>query len=424
MEIHRTVIDGGELEAFSVSMRSATASLSRREFGVRRWTVFSLLAAACAPSIYAQSPVDAVPSPEQAAVVDPLNLRAPYGYIMDADTGVELYCKQCNTPLIPASMSKLMVYYLVFERIQDGRLSLDDEFTVSEHAWRTGGAGTDGSTMFLDLGSRVRVEDLIRGAVVQSGNDACIVLAEGIAGTEGAFADMMTARARELGLNQSTFANATGLDHPEQRMSAADIGLLSTLIIERFPEFYPIFSEPEFTWNGIRQFNRNPLMREIPGADGVKTGHLSASGYGLAGSAERDGERRVIVLQGMESEAVRRQEGARVMRAAFNDFEAVQFVEAGAQVGTADVWLGVTETVPLVVSEGFSAGLHVSSKGSLSAVVQYTGPIEAPVTEGDVIGELVLTADGMATQRLPVTAGASVARRGLIGRAIAGLRGD
>ncbi len=360
-------------------------------------------------------------SAQEAGTADPLNLAAPYGYILDSDTGVELYCKQCHEPLIPASMSKLMVYYLVFERIQEGRLSLDDEFRVSEHAWRTGGAGTDGSTMFLELNSRVRVEDLIRGAVIQSGNDACIVLAEGISGSEAAFAEEMTARARELGLANSTFANATGLDHPNQRMSAADIGQLGAMIIDKFPEFYPIFSEPEFTWNGIRQFNRNPLMREIAGADGIKTGHLSASGFGLVGSALREGERRVIVLQGMESETERRQEGSRVMRAAFADFEAVPLVSAGAQVGVAEVWLGQEQSVPLVVAEDLEVGLHVNSKRSLSAVVHYTGPLEAPVMEGDVVGELVFSANGMGERRLPVLAGASVKRLGLFGRAIAGL---
>ncbi len=358
------------------------------------------------------------------AVTDPLGLMAPYAFILDSDLGVELYCKDCHTPIVPASMSKLMVYYLVFERIQDGRLALDDEFTVSEHAWRTGGAGTDGSTMFLELNSRVRVEDLIRGAVIQSGNDACIVLAEGIAGSEAAFAEEMTTRARELGLENSSFANATGLDHPDQRMSAADIGRLGALLIENFPEFYPIFSEPEFTWNGIRQFNRNPLMREIPGADGIKTGHLSVSGYGLAGSALREGERRVIVLQGMESEAMRRQEGARAMRAAFNDFESVQLVAAGAEVATAEVWLGEAKTVPLVVTEDVETGLHVDSKRSLSAVVRYMGPLEAPVVQGDVVGELVFTANGMAERRIPLVAGASVDRLGLVGRALAGLGGN
>lgn len=354
---------------------------------------------------------------------DPLSLQAPYGFIMDADTGVELYCKACREPIIPASMSKLMVYYMVFERIQDERLSLDDEFTVSEHAWRTGGAGTDGSTMFLELNSRVRVEDLIRGAVVQSGNDACIVLAEGISGSEAAFAEAMTRRARELGLENSSFVNATGLDAPGQRMSVADIGLLGALLIERFPEFYPIFSEAEFTWNGIRQFNRNPLMREIPGADGIKTGHLSVSGFGLAGSAVRDGERRIIVLQGLESEEKRRQEGARVMRAAFNDFEAVQLVGADVHVGDAEVWLGVDATTPLVVRDAVEIGLHVNSRESLSAIVRYDGPLVAPVAEGDVVGEVVFSADGMSEVTAPVVVGASVERLGLIGRAFAGMKG-
>lgn len=400
-------------------MRTESPALSRSLLRLGR---ASALAASIAVALAGHASAQE-PGPADASA-DPLNLAAPYGYILDSDTGIELYCKHCHEPIIPASMSKLMVYYLVFERIKDGRLSLDDEFTVSEHAWRTGGAGTDGSTMFLELGSRVRVEDLLRGAIIQSGNDACIVLAEGIAGSEPAFAEEMTARAKEIGLQNSTFANATGLDDPKQRMSAADIGKLGAMIIEQFPEFYQIFSESEFTWNGIRQYNRNPLMREIPGADGIKTGHLSVSGFGLAGSAVREGERRVIVLQGMESEAVRRQEGARVMRAAFADFESVQLVSAGAEVATAEVWLGERESVPLVVNDSVSTGLHTNSRRSLSAVVHYTGPLEAPITEGDQVGELVFTADGMAEKRIPVVAGASVKRLGLLGRAIAGLGGD
>lgn len=277
-----------------------------------------IASAVCAASLFASAQTPAATTPSATAAeqfaADPLNTLAPYAVILDGDSGEILYSKRGDEPMIPASMSKLMLYYLIFERIRDGRIRLEDEFTVSEHAWRTGGAGTDGSTMFLKLGSKVSVENLLRGAIIQSGNDACITLAEGAAGSEEAFSREMTARAHELGLAQSTFTNVTGLDDPGHRMSAADIARISFLIIRDFPQFYPMFRETSFTWNGITQPNRNPLLRELPGADGVKTGHLSSSGFGLAGSAVREGKRRIIVLQGLSSEAERRSEGPRVMR--------------------------------------------------------------------------------------------------------------
>jgi D-alanyl-D-alanine carboxypeptidase (penicillin-binding protein 5/6) len=387
----------------------------------------SLLAAAIAASAaLAQTPAPqspGQPDPVAAFAADPLNTNAPYAYILDGDTGLPLYSKRGDEPFIPASMSKLMLYYIVFERIRDGRLKLEDEFTVSEHAWRTGGAGTDGSTMFLPLGSKVSVENLLRGAIVVSGNDACIVLAEGIAGSEAAFAREATARARELGMMNSTFTNATGLDDPDHRMSAHDIAIISYRIIKDFPQFYPMFSESSFTWNRITQPNRNPLLKEMDGADGVKTGHLAAAGYGLVGSAVRDGERRIVVLQGLTSETERRKEGPRVMRAAFVDFRSSSVVGKGTQVAEAEVWLGEKKTVPLVAAQDVSVGLHVAALKQLKSTVVYKGPLLAPVKEGDIVGELLIGAPGMTEIRVPVAAGASVNKLGLIGRALVGLRG-
>ncbi|MEZ5939190.1 MAG: D-alanyl-D-alanine carboxypeptidase family protein [Hyphomonadaceae bacterium] len=383
------------------------------------------LAGALALSAHAQTPApDTGGSAAEQLAADPLNTSAPYAFIMDGDSGQTLYCKSCETPVVPASMSKLMVYYLVFERIKEGRLKLSDEFKVSEHAWRTGGAGTEGSTMFLELGSKVSVENLLRGAIIQSGNDACIVLAEGIAGSEEAFAREMTARAAALGMKNSHFANVTGLDDPGQRMSVADIGRIGYHLIKDFPEFYPMFSEREFTWNGIRQPNRNPLLREMDGADGIKTGHLSVSGFGLVGSAVRDGKRRIIVLQGLGSESERRKEGPRVMRAAFNDFRSEEVVAPGAQVATADVWLGEEKSVPLVVADGVTIGAHIDALKSARSIVHYKGPLYAPVKKGDVVGELVVTIAGAEPVTVPVTAGADVSKLGLVGRAMVGLRGE
>jgi D-alanyl-D-alanine carboxypeptidase (penicillin-binding protein 5/6) len=383
------------------------------------------IALACvigASSTIAQQP-DSPPPAVQQLAADPLNTNAAFAYIMDGDTGGTLYCKDCREPMVPASMSKLMLYYLVFDRLKSGRLKLEDEFTVSEHAWRTGGAGTDGSTMFLKLGSKVSVENLLKGAIIQSGNDACIVLAEGISGSEEAFAREATAKAKEIGLENSSFANATGLDAPDHRMSAADIGRLGYLIISQFPDYYPWFAEPAFEWNGIRQPNRNPLLRELPGSDGIKTGHLSVSGFGLIGSATRDGKRRIIVLNGLPNETARRTEATRVMRVAFTDFETQNLVKKETTVATADVWLGTKKQIPLVATEDVTLGMHVDAKKSVRSVVVYNGPLTPPIKKGDVVGELVITASGIADVRVPVAAGEDVKKLGLFGRAMVGLRG-
>ena len=385
----------------------------------------SLFFVAAAAVAFAQQPPAAPPASPPAAplAADPLNTDAPYAFIMDGDTGVPLYSKQGYEPMIPASMSKLMLYYMVFERLKSNRLTMEEQFSVSEHAWRTGGAGTDGSTMFLPLNSKVSVADLLKGAIIVSGNDACIVLAEGIWGSEEAFARAATARAAELGMTASTFANATGLDNPKHRMSAHDIALLSFRLIKDFPEFYPMFKEPEFTFNNTRQYNRNPLLRELEGSDGVKTGHLGVSGYGLVGSAVRDGERRIIVLNGLASETARKTEAPRVMRSAFLDFDTVQFVHKGAQVGVADVWMGEEKSVPLIATEAYQAGLHADAVKGITGNLVYKSPLMAPIKEGDIVAELVLTAPGTAEKRIKVAAGKSVNELGLIGKAMMGLGG-
>jgi D-alanyl-D-alanine carboxypeptidase (penicillin-binding protein 5/6) len=377
--------------------------------------------------LHAQTPQPAAPT--AGAVInplltDPLNTIAPYAVVMDGDSGQVLYGKRGDDPIIPASMSKLMLYYMVFERIRDGRIKLSDELPVSEHAWRTGGAGTDGSTMFLKLGSKVSVENLLKGAVIQSGNDACIALAEGLAGSEEAFAQEMTARAHELGMKTSRFANVTGLDHPDHRMSATDIARIGYLIIRDFPEFYPLFREKSFTWNGITQPNRNPLINEIEGADGIKTGHLSASGFGLVGSAVRDGQRRIIVLQGLSSEAERRREGARVMRAAFSEFQKTELVAKDVDVADAQVFLGVRATVPLVATETVTRAMHVSARKNVQAKVVYKGPLRAPIQKGQIVGDLIITAPGLPETRIPVAAAEDVAKANIFARALIGLRGS
>lgn len=355
------------------------------------------------------------------ATADVLNTKADYAYIMDADTGLALYSKDGDVPFIPASMTKIMTAYVVFERIRDGRLSLDDEFLVSETAWREGGAASGGSTMFLELGSKVSVRDLLRGVIIQSGNDACIVLAENISGSQEAFAEEMTRRAQELGLESAKFENPTGLYSENHRISAADLAKLAYLSITDFPEYYSLYAEKEFTWNGIRQPNRNPLLGEVNGADGLKTGHLEISGYGLVGSAVRDGKRRIIVLNGLESKADRASEARRVMRAAFVDFKVVEVVQPDQIVGEAEVYLGKTKTVPLKSTELVKAALHADSIRDIKVEVVYDGPLKAPLNEGDVVGKIIVTAPDMETQTTNAVVAKSVAKKSLFERALVGI---
>ena len=353
------------------------------------------------------------------AEADTLNTKAEFAYIMDGDTGAEIYSKRGEEPMIPASMTKIMTVYLVFERIRDGRLSLDDEFSVSENAWRKGGAASGSSTMFLEPGSKVSVSDLLQGVVVQSGNDACIVLAEGVSGSEEAFAAAMTERARELGLSTASFKNVTGLNEDGHEISAEDLAKIALLTIQDFPEFYEIYSQENYTWNNISQPNRNPLLRDVDGADGLKTGHLEISGYGLVGSAVRNGERRIIVLNGLGSMAERASEAQRVMRAAFVDFKRFTLVDAGAEVGEANIWMGVEDTVGMAVDSTITRIINIDSARKLSFEVQHQGPVKAPITKGQEIGELVIT--GLNEElRLPLYATSDVAAKGFLDRVLMG----
>jgi D-alanyl-D-alanine carboxypeptidase (penicillin-binding protein 5/6) len=396
------------------------------------------VAAMLAAAAIAQQPTPATTpaateqQPAAPAKPDLLNTPANFAYIMDGDTGQELYSKNGHERMIPASMSKLMLYYVVFERLKEGRIKLTDEFTVSEHAWRTGGAMAGGSaarsnvsTMFLALNSKVSVENLLRGAIIISGNDACIVLAEGLFGSEATAASEMTKRAKEIGLENSTFENVTGLPGDNHRMTAADIAKLSYLIIKTFPEYYPMFSEPAFAWGGITQPNRNPLLKELPGSDGVKTGHLAASGYGLVGSSVEEGKRRIIVLNGLTSEGQRRSEGTRVMRTAFRDFRTVTMVTKGREVGFAEVWLGEQDRVPLLATEDLAMGLHADAARKIEAHIVYEGPLSAPVKQGDIVGKLVVSVEGREKpSEIPVAAGANVNKLNFFALAMRGLTGN
>ena len=352
-----------------------------------------------------------------AVAQDQYQTEASHAVIMDFDTGDILFDRNGDEAMPPASMSKLMTVLMTLEAIRDGRLNLDDELPVSENAWRRGGAASGSSTMFLEVNSRARVEDLLRGIIIQSGNDACIVIAEALGGSEEAFADMMTERAHELGLESASFANATGWPDPDHRISAADLAELARIIIADHPEFYGIWAEREFTYNGIRQFNRNPLLGVFSGADGLKTGHTEESGYGLVGTAERDGVRRIIVFNGMESNSARANEAERMMRAALSDYAVYELFAAGdALEPRAEVFMGDADSVALAVADDVARGLHRRARRNMTVTVAYDGPIPAPVSAGDVVGRVVIEVPGYETQEFPVVAAEDVGRKGLMGR--------
>jgi len=358
-----------------------------------------------------------------ASLAQNFDTAASHAVILDFETGEVLFSKNGEEAMPPASMSKLMTTLMAFEALDNGTLTLDTELPVSVYAWQTGGTTSGSSTMFLEPNTRVRVDDLLRGIIVQSGNDACIVLAEGLEGSEGAFADAMTARARELGLTSSTFANSTGWPDPEQRMSAIDLAHLAAIIIRDHPDYYAIYDEREYTYNGIRQFNRNPLLGVFDGADGLKTGHTEESGYGLVASAERDGVRRIIVFNGMGSERERANEAERMMRAAFSDFDVYPLFEAGATVGEADVFMGEADTVALRIDDDAVVGLHRRDRRDMSVSIVYDGPVSAPIAEGDPIGHLVVETESGVAREFPLVAAESVARKGMFGRAMDALVG-
>lgn len=373
-----------------------------------RLAALSLVAAlAAAPMANAQTGAFATP--------------AQHVTIMDSATGALLYCNDCETPMPPASMSKIMTVLLVAEALEAGRINWDTRYQVSEYAWRNA-AMSDGSHMFLPLNATATVRDLLRGAIVVSANDACIVLAEGIFGSEEAFVAEMNRRAQALGLRSARFRNATGLPDPDHVISSADLARLARHLIETYPEIYQIYSEREFTYNRRTQQNRNPLLGAFAGADGVKTGHTDASGYGLVGSAVLNGQRRIIVFNGMRSMADRRSEGLRLMRAAFHDFAINRVAAAGEQIGEAQVRLGSRSTVPLVAQNDIVIGGPRGVQTGLTAHIVYNGPLRPPLREGDVVARLVIEGPGFQTQEFPLTAGRKIGRANWFSRAFEGLR--
>ena len=336
--------------------------------------------------------------------------------LMDYDTGEYLFEKNIEEPVPPASMSKLMTVYLLMSKIKDGSIKLDDTFSVSENAWRKGGAATGGSTMFLSIGDNVSVENIIKGIVIQSGNDACIVVAENISGSEEDFAELMNKTAAELGLKNSTFANSTGLPHPDQRMSVEDLAILSRHIIKEFPDLYHYFKEKEFVYNNIKQGNRNPLLYTMPGADGLKTGHTEEAGFCLAASAVKGDRRLIEVMSGMTSNKERSEESERLMSWGFREFTNYKLFAKGDVVATAKVWYGKDKTVNLTVEEDVIKTVHGSQKDNIKATAELDEPIKAPIAVGDKVGVLKVETEGQSAVEIPLVAAADVQKVGLWGR--------
>jgi D-alanyl-D-alanine carboxypeptidase (penicillin-binding protein 5/6) len=332
--------------------------------------------------------------------------------LIDYRSGDVLFEKNPDEPIPPASMSKLMTALVAFEEIEAGNLSLEETLPVSERAWRMGG-----SRMFVEVGTRVSVHELLQGIIVQSGNDACVVIAEALSGSEEAFADRLNRRGTEIGLTNTTLRNATGWPDPEHLMSVRDLSIIARQIIMRFPEYYQYYSQLEFEFNGINQHNRNPLLQAgIPGVDGMKTGYTRDAGYGLVASAERDGRRLILVVAGLESSSQRRSESERLLEHGFRHFEEYRLFEPDTIVVDAPVWQGAIPSVPLVAGEVVGITLTRQARESLQVRVVYDSPVPAPVEAGQVIGQIELTVADQPTRVLPLVAAEAVDRAGVLGR--------
>ncbi|ABS64716.1 Serine-type D-Ala-D-Ala carboxypeptidase [Parvibaculum lavamentivorans DS-1] len=347
---------------------------------------------------------------------------AEYAVLMDYESGSILWGKNADEQMHPASMSKLMTLDMLFGAIRDGSVSLDDEFKVSENAWRKGGAASGSSTMFADLNTVVPVHAILRGIIVQSGNDACIATAEALSGSESAFAEALTERGKAIGLTNSNFTNSTGWPDEDHLMTAHDLAVLARHIIMEFPEFYPIFKETDFTWNGIKQGNRNPALYLDPSVDGLKTGHTEASGYGLVASAKRGDQRLILVLNGLPSERARADESVRLLDWGFRSFKHYKLFTAGTPVENAPVWQGTYGEVPLVSQTDIDVILSTEQRRNMKVSVLYDTPVAAPVAAGQRIGTIRIEAPDMPVREFPLVAGGAVERQGIFGRAMGALK--
>jgi len=353
----------------------------------------------------------------QPARLSAFETQATSAFVLDHTTGTVLLSKDADVPLPPASMSKLMTLYVAFEAVRDGRLKMDETLRVSEHAMSYGG-----STLFLQAGERVKVGDLLRGIIVLSGNDACVVIAEALSpdGTEAGFSRFMTERAKELGMTHSTFANSNGWPNAGHRMSMRDLAILATRMIDDFPEFYEMFAEKEFLFDETEsqnRFNRNPLLGLGIGADGLKTGHTQEAGYGLVGSVKQGSRRIVFVISGLQTEQARAREAEAITNWAFRQFTTAELLKEGQVVAEAEVWMGEVDRVALTAAKPLNTLVPTgSSDGKVEAEVVYNGPLKAPVKAGDEVGKLIIRPEGLEATEVPLIAASDVAQGGVMVR--------
>lgn len=333
---------------------------------------------------------------------------APYALLMDSASGTVLYEKSADELMAPASLAKIATALVAFEEIAQGRLTLDSEISISENAWRKGGGVSGGSTMFAQLNSRVKLSDILQGLIVQSGNDAAIALAETVAGDEASFARLMTERVRALGLTKSVFRNATGMGDPQQKVTARELARLSDHIIKTYPELYRIFGQREFTWNRIKQQNRNPLLTMDIGADGLKTGNIDESGFGLVGSAVQNGQRLIVVVNGLKTARDRSQEARKLLEWGFRAFEARRLFGDGEIIGEAGVFGGEKARLPLRAKGEISLLIPRGSGERVSARIVYRGPLTAPVQEGAEVGRLLVTRGEVKALEIPLFAAETI----------------
>ena len=346
---------------------------------------------------------------------------APTAILTEATSGSVLFEKNADELRAPSSMMKLVTAELVFHAVKQGDIKLTDEYRVSENAWRRGGAPAGGSTMFAALNSKISIDDLLHGAIIQSGNDACIVLAEGIAGSERAFAEMMTQRARELGLARSTFANSNGLPDPGNKMTVRELATLARYIIQTYPEFYKLFGEKEFTWNKIKQPNRNPLLNSLEGADGLKTGFTKEGGYGMVGSAVQNGVRLIVAINGLEDPEDRATEAKKMLEWGFRNFEVRTVFAENQTIGYAKVFGGDSRSVALASHEPVKVMVQKNGTDKLIARIVYSGPVRAPFEAGQKVGLVKVWRGGNVAVETPVYAAEAVGRGSTMRRAVDGV---
>jgi serine-type D-Ala-D-Ala carboxypeptidase (penicillin-binding protein 5/6) len=357
----------------------------------------------------------------QAVQAQNFQTTAPTAILMDAGSHAVLFEKNADELTAPASMAKTMTAEVVFNEIKNGRLNFDSEFTISENAWRKGGGGSGGSAMFARVNTSIRLEDLLRGLIVQSGNDAAIAIAEGIAGTEDNFARMMNERAKQIGLTKSTFRNATGYGHHEQKATVRDLSKLALHIIETYPDLYKIFGEREFTWNKIRQQNRNPLLFLDIGADGLKTGNIDESGFGLIGSAVQNDQRLIVVVNGLKTAKDRAAESRKLLDWGFRAFETQQLFAEGQVVGEAQVFGGNRRSLPLVSKKPVRVLVPRGEGERVTARIIYTGPLKAPIQKGTEVARLQVNRGDMQALEMPLYANDDIQEGTLSQRALDGL---